>query len=86
MWDRALSRHLSPEPFRVRPFVLWDPTGIARPQKLVMPPLVQGYLRLGAWVCGPPAHDDAFDCADFLVLLGLDHMDHRYVRFFLGGA
>jgi len=27
-----------------------------------------------------------FGCADFLVLLGLDHMDRRYVRFFLGGT
>jgi putative hemolysin len=51
-----------------------------------MPPLLHGYLRLGAWVCGPPAYDEAFGCADFLVLLGLDHMDPRYVRFFLGGS
>ena len=86
VWDRALARHLSPEPFRVRPFVPWDPSGIARPRTLVMPPLLHGYLRLGAWVCGPPAHDEAFGCADFLVLLGLDHMDPRYVRFFLGGT
>ena len=86
VWDRALDRHLSPEPFRVQPFVPWNPTGVTRPHKLLMPPLLQGYLRLGAWVCGPPAHDDAFGCADFLVLLGLDHMDPRYVRFFLGGT
>ena len=86
VWDRALARHLSPEPFRVRPFVPWDPRGIGRPRTLVMPPLLHGYLRLGAWVCGPPAHDEAFGCADFLVLLGLDHMDPRYVRFFLGGT
>jgi putative hemolysin len=25
VWDRALARHLSPEPFRVPPFVPWDP-------------------------------------------------------------
>jgi putative hemolysin len=86
VWDRALAHNLSPEPFRVRPFVPWESRGITRPHRLVMPPLVQGYLRLGAWVCGPPAYDAAFGCADFLVLLGLDHMDARYVRFFLGGA
>lgn len=86
VWDRAVAQHLSPEPFRVQPFVPWDPRGVIRPRRLVMPPLVQGYLRLGAWVCGPPALDPDFGCADFLVLLGLDHMDPRYVRFFLGGA
>ncbi len=46
----------------------------------------RGYLRLGAWVCGPPALDPDFDCADFFILLGLDHMDERYARFFLGEA
>jgi putative hemolysin len=86
VWDRALAQHLSPEPFRVQPFVPWDPRGVTRPRRLVMPPLVRGYLRLGAWVCGPPALDVDFGCADFLVLLGLDHMDPRYVRFFLGGS
>ena len=84
VWDRAVARHLSPEPFRVRPFLPWEPDGVVRPPRLVMPPLVQGYFRLGAWVCGPPAFDSDFDCADFLVLLGLDHMHSRYVRFFLG--
>ena len=64
----------------------WNPHGISRPLRAKLPALLQGYLRLGAWVCGPPAHDPDFDCADFYVLLGLDRMDARYVRFFLGGA
>ena len=29
----------------------------AAPARVVLPPLLKGYLRLGAWVCGPPAHD-----------------------------
>jgi putative hemolysin len=86
VWDRVLVRHFSPEPYRVQPLRPWNPHGISRPLRAKLPPLLQGYLRLGAWVCGPPAHDPDFDCADFYVLLGLDHMDARYVRFFLGGA
>ncbi|MDT7704465.1 MAG: hypothetical protein QOG20_72 [Pseudonocardiales bacterium] len=82
--DRVLARDLSPEAYRVRPHLLWDATGVARPGRAVLPPLLRGYLRLGAWVCGEPAFDPDFDCADFLVLLGLDHMDARYARFFLG--
>jgi putative hemolysin len=54
------------------------------PQRATVPPLLRGYLRLGAWVCGPPAHDPDFGVADFLVLLSLDRMDSRYVRHFLG--
>jgi putative hemolysin len=84
-WDRVRMRNFSPEPYRVRPLRPWDAAGPARPDRALMPPLLRGYLRLGAWVCGPPAHDPDFDCADFMVLLGLDHMDDRYVRFFLGG-
>jgi putative hemolysin len=84
VWDRALARHLSPEPYRVRPLQPWRPPVLRRPRRVAIPPLLQGYLRLGAWVCGPPAVDPDFDCADFFVLLGLDHMDKRYARFFLG--
>jgi putative hemolysin len=84
--DRVLARHLAPPAHRVQPRRPWDPTGVARPRRTELPPLLRGYLRLGARVCGPPAHDPDFDCADFLVLLGLDRMDERYVRFFLGGA
>jgi putative hemolysin len=82
--ERALARHLSPEPYRVRPRNPWHPPVLPSPRRAAIPPLLQGYLRLGAWVCGPPARDPAFDCADFFVLLGLDHMDERYARFFLG--
>jgi putative hemolysin len=84
VWDRALARHLSPEPYRVRPLQPWQPPVLRRPRRVAIPPLLQGYLRLGAWVCGPPALDPDFDCADFFVLLGLDHLDERYARFFLG--
>jgi putative hemolysin len=46
------------------------------------PPLMKGYLRIGAEVCGPPAHDQAFGCADFLMLLSLSKMNPRYARHF----
>ncbi|MEJ3654320.1 GNAT family N-acyltransferase [Actinomycetes bacterium KLBMP 9759] len=84
VYDQVLAKNLAPESYRVQPFVPWDPAGVVRPARAVLPPLLKGYLRLGAWVCGPPALDVDFGCADFLVLLGLDHTDRRYLRFFLG--
>jgi putative hemolysin len=48
------------------------------------PPLLRGYLRLGSWVCGEPAYDGDFDCADFFVPFSMDRMDARYRRHFLG--
>lgn len=52
--------------------------------RAMLPPLLRGYLRLGAWVCGPPAHDPEFGVADFFVLLQLNRIDERYLRYFLG--
>jgi putative hemolysin len=47
-----------------------------------VPPLIKGYLRLGATICGEPAWDPDFNTADFPVLLDLDDMDMRYRRHF----
>ena len=46
------------------------------------PPLIKGYLKLGARVCGQPAWDPDFNAADFPVLLKMDGMDERYRRHF----
>lgn len=80
--QRVRDGHLSPPDRRVTPHRPWTHDGPV--VRAPLPPLLRGYLRLGAQVCGAPAHDPDFGCADFPVLLGLDHMDPRYARFFLG--
>ena len=47
--------------------------------RAVLPPLLRGYLRLGARICGEPAHDPAFGVADFVALLNLHDADARYL-------
>lgn len=47
-----------------------------------IPPLIRGYLRVGARVCGDPAWDPDFNSADFLVWLSLDNIGARYARRF----
>ena len=84
VWDVARAKHLCPPVLRVRPWRAWDPGSAPRRARQAVPPLLRGYLRLGAWVCGPPAYDPEFDAADLLVLLPLDRIDPRYLRFFLG--
>ena len=42
-----------------------------------IPPLIRGYLRVGARVCGEPAWDPDFNSADFLVWLSLDSVGTR---------
>ena len=83
VWDLAVRKHLSPPGYRVLPHRPWRP--VERPAgRIPVPPLLRGYLRLGSWICGAPAYDPDFDCADFFVLLSLDRMDPRYLRHFLG--
>jgi putative hemolysin len=83
VWDLAVRKHLSPPGYRVLPHRPWVP--VERPAgRVAVPPLLRGYLRLGSWICGAPALDPDFGCADFLVLLSLDRVDPRYLRHFLG--
>ncbi|PRX49494.1 putative hemolysin [Prauserella shujinwangii] len=84
VWDVVRSRHYAPESERVAPLRPWHDEDVARPDRALLPPLLRGYLRLGARVCGPPAHDPDFGVADFFVLLDLQQVDERYLKFFLG--
>lgn len=43
-----------------------------------IPPLLKGYLRLGAYICGQPAWDQEFNTADLLVLLPKSRMNSHY--------
>lgn len=75
---------LSPGYWRVvphRPYPISVKTLVGKP---ALPPLVKGYVRLGAFICGEPAWDEPFNTADLLMLLPLSRMDARYARHFLG--
>lgn len=82
--DLAAAKHRGPQHLSCRPYRPFDPTSIGRPATPQIPPLLKGYLRLGAVICGPAAEDSAFGTADFLVLLDLEQANQRYLRFFLG--
>lgn len=75
-------RHLTPPEYRVFPHLPFPHQQIERVAHAELPPLIKGYLRLGAQVCGEPAWDPGFNSADFPVLLALDHLDRRYARHF----
>ncbi|MFI8386819.1 GNAT family N-acetyltransferase [Streptomyces sp. NPDC085540] len=80
--ETALTRSLAPEEYRVAPHLPWSPEGITFPDRMELPPLLRGYLRLGAWVCGEPALDAEFGCADLYVLLSLRRTNPRYLKHF----
>ncbi|MEU0494209.1 GNAT family N-acyltransferase [Mycobacterium sp. NPDC006124] len=81
--DFVRKRHASP--FAVRPHrpVVLDGRGlddIEPPARPALPALMRGYLRLGAQVCGDPAHDPDFGVGDFPALLDKRHADVRYLQ------
>jgi putative hemolysin len=83
--DFILSRHAAPAQYRVHPYRPVSVGGraiddIPPPPRPSVPPLMRGYLRLGAQVCGEPAHDPDFGVGDFCVLLDKRRADIRYLR------
>jgi putative hemolysin len=76
------SQHLAPPRYRVLPRVA-PPRASASSAPPRLPPLLKGYLRAGAWVCGEPAWDAEFRTADLPVLLPLERVEQRYARHFL---
>jgi len=48
------------------------------------PPLIKGYLKLGAKICSAPAWDPDFNTADLLTMLRISEINPRYAKHFLG--
>lgn len=83
--DFVLNRHATPPQYRVHPHRPVRVDGkaiddIPPPPRPSVPALMRGYLRLGAQVCGEPAHDPDFGVGDFCVLLDKQRADTRYLR------
>lgn len=82
--DFALGRHAAAPERTVHPYrpVLLDGLdldSIPPPARTTVPPLMRGYLRLGARICGEPAHDPDFGVGDFPALLDKRQADIRYL-------
>lgn len=77
-------KHLAPIEYRVLPRLALPVENLNQTLTVEPPPLIKGYLRLGARICGAPAWDPDFNTADFLTLLRLSDLHPRYARHFLG--
>lgn len=88
IWAQLPSTSHGDPQWRVRPLLelpLREADIAARPQPVVaLPPLVHGYLRMGARVLGAPAWDPDFQTADLPVMLQMADLPARYQRL-LGG-
>lgn len=83
VFQQLVSQYLAPVEYHVFPRVAFPHQRLANGQPAVIPPLLKGYLRAGAWICGEPAWDPDFNSADLLLLLPLKQVNPRYRRHFL---
>ena len=74
--------HSCPLEYRVFPHAPLPVADLCTAHGAEVPPLIKGYLRAGAWVCGDPAWDPDFNTADILMLLPMRNMSSRYARHF----
>jgi len=78
--DRLRHEQPAPPAWRVFPHRPFPLHAVPRDLHAPVPPLIRGYVRLGAYVCGDPAWDEAFGTADLLMLLPVARMDARWAR------
>lgn len=83
LFNQLREEYLSPAEYRVFPHHPLPIEALDQSLKVTCPPLIKGYLRLGAYICGEPAWDPAFNTADMLVLLPLSRINPRYAAHFL---
>lgn len=81
--SRLKESHFGPDTMRVYPRISLPQSGSLSEEGLPLPPLLKGYLRAGAKICGEPFWDKEFGVADLFVLLNRSDLNRRYARHFV---
>lgn len=83
IYNALSAASMSPAEYRVFPRCPLPLAKLDGTRAVQVPPLIKGYVRCGAWVCGEPAWDPDFNTADLLMLLPMSRLDGRYARHFV---
>jgi len=78
-----LQDHLAPLEYRVFPRNPLPLDKLEYNPAAETPPLIKGYMRAGAYVCGEPAWDADFKTADLFLLLPMSRINARYAKHFV---
>lgn len=82
LYNSLQQKYLAPAEYRVFPRCPLPLEALTSDMEVTCPPLIKGYLRLGAYICGAPAWDPDFNSADMLVMLPLSRINRRYAAHF----
>ena len=84
VYRQITQRHLAPIEWRATPRYRLPVESLDDGRTVALPPLIKGYTRLGALVCGEPAWDPDFNTADLLMLLPMAQLNRNYARRLIG--
>ena len=84
VYRQITPRHLAPIEWRATPRYRLPVESLDDGRTVALPPLIKGYTRLGALVCGEPAWDPDFNTADLLMLLPMAQLNRNYARRLIG--
>ena len=86
VYNKVNKLHAAPAEYRVFPHCRLPLESLNQDLEVTIPPLIKGYLRLGAYVAGEPAWDPDFNCADLFILMPVSRMNARYAKHFMKQA
>ncbi|MFA6920360.1 MAG: GNAT family N-acyltransferase [Gallionella sp.] len=86
VFKKVYKLHAAPAEYRVFPHNRLPVESLNRDMEVILPPLIKGYLRLGAFIAGEPAWDPEFNTADLFILLPVSRINARFARHFMQKA
>jgi putative hemolysin len=86
VYNKVHKLHAAPAEYRVFPHCRLPLESLNQNLDVIIPPLIKGYLRLGAYIAGEPAWDPDFNCADLFILMPVSRMNARYAKHFMRKA
>ena len=86
VFNKVYKLHAAPAEYRVTPHRRLPIESLNQELDVIIPPLIKGYLRMGAYIAGEPAWDPEFNCADLFILLPVARINARFAKHFMRKA
>lgn len=84
LWKQLEGSHTADIAWQVRPRLPLPVDELRQDLSVEPPPLIKGYLRVGAKILGRPAWDPDFNTADLPMMMRIADLPARYRKHFLG--
>jgi len=83
VYNKLHKQYAAPAEYRVFPRCPLPLEALDQTLDVSIPPLIKGYLRLGAYIGGEPAWDPDFNTADLFIMLPMSRLNEKYARHFI---